>query len=361
MIRHLITIFDALTICLLIDFGSPAVNAQVIPDASDVLEAFIAGRDADLVKYQAEFLYEGKFPTEAKETRWRDTQEKRFIAVSKRDGPSRSYRAYHDSELISVLVLHKGGGFRWSEIVGAAKYQSLSVMEPSVAAGLRLVDPLSLGISASIQEVFRENYLREIFGLTGLPGIELTVTPGTRNGVPTWDLGGEDPMIKIRFVFDQQNFRLLFKSQEFLDERRQITCELTYSGKFATQHVPSLVQLCEVLDDQTIFTASWTMTAFDPDPKLTDDDFTMKSIGLPIGLSYYDDTTRTAKTWGGNGPVSSSFLAHPQVSRDLLRRKAAEDAAKSVWTQNLLFYLLGVAGIVCVGAILVRRWAVQRR
>ncbi|GEM_PF-2175650 len=330
--------------------SSRFTNAQTV---REVLEGVYAARESELTSYYAEFNYEGRLLGNPKDFRARRVyHEGAFKSISKRDANKVWYAGYRDGEIVSSFTSNDDHAFLYGGQLGSILYQGIP--GPDEVTGLyRYVDPRALGLGPTVHLVSTE-YVRIGLGLHPEAPFYDQIKEDTLDDVPVWILNGKLQEVSHECVIDRRNFRLI--SRTVKEQAGDISnYQLSYSDRFATQTIPSKVILQTILDGNVIFQGTWEMTEFDPNPKFTEDDFGMASLGMPAGTEFFDEASKTIKTWSGTAVLSPNLATNPRVSRDVIAKKAAEEAAKDSASKAYVLYGLAILGVLCAGLIIARQ------
>ena len=291
--------------------SSRFTNAQTV---REVLEGVYAARESELTSYYAEFNYEGRFLGNQKDSLYEGLfLEETFKSVSKRDANEEWYAGYKDGETISAFTISDDHAFLYAGQFGSILYQGIP--GPGEPLGvIRFVDPRALGLCATAYRVSSE-YVRIELGLSPELAYYDQINEDTLDDVPVWILTGKPREVAHECVIDRRNFRLIRRTTK-RQEGNINNYQLSYSDRFATQTIPSKVVLQESLDGNVIFEGTWEMTEFDPNPKFTEDDFGMASLGMPAGTEFFDEASKTIKTWSGTAVLSPNLATNPRPIRE---------------------------------------------
>lgn len=345
--------FFAVFFFLVCGFFVKSSQADVDLSVRDVLEAMFAARAQELVRYEAEFTYEGKYwGAEEKSLNKGLNLAEIFRSIVKYDGANEWFAGYReDGTMISSFTIDAGRGFTYGGTRFGSKLYAGMPADYEPSGYVRFIDPRGYGFVNYHYTRVGKDELRYVWHLDDEDGLDFDkVTKVVEDSTAYYVLVGGDEN-RIRTVrIDAENFRLISDRAELLKEKVVFEAVLTYSDKFRTQTLPSVVVSKEFLEGELLFEARREMTAFDPDPQFTENDFGMASLGMPAGTQYYDEASETIKIWNGQAGLSQALAGIQPIKEKL--EEAIESERDTSWRPWL--YGLAITGIACALLILYR-------
>lgn len=323
-------------------------TAQRPLSSSEILEACLATRESELGRFQAVFQYQGQFLSD-KSMLSRLLLAEEFLAVTKRDGQNVFYSGTQSSGPPCVYTVKEGSAFHFAPVHDVSKRMKSTTVRNGDLTCVRFVDPIGLGFFETNYEPLDISRATKALA-SGHDEGTVSVTEGESQGNATWIISAKTQETVVTLVFDQMNFRLLKREVTLLGQPRRFVSESEYTDRFPVRSIPTLVRFREYLNDEIVFESTREMTAFDPNPIFTENDFGLAALGLPPGSDYLDETTERFVKWNGSEAISPDFANHPLVDRDLIARKAAEEAKNNGWNKQYPMY--AIAGIGILAALL---------
>ena len=327
--------------------------AQRLLSSNDIIEACLAARESELIRFQAGFHYRGQFFSD--KTMFSGLLiEGEFHATTKRDGQNRFYSGTQNGGPPCVYTEKDDAAFHFAPLHFIAKRMKTTKVQNGDLTCVRFIDPIGLGF-------FEKNYeplelTRAMMTLkVGHEEGGVSVIEGESQGIATWMISAKTPEMVVVLVFDKSDFRLLKRDTTLLEEPRRFVSESEYTDRFPVRSIPTLVRFREYLNDEIVFESTREMTAFDPNPIFTENDFGLAALGLPPGSDYLDETTERFVKWNGSEAISPDFANHPLVDRDLIARKAAEEAKNNGWNKQYPMYAIAGIGILAALLLLYRQ------
>lgn len=322
--------------------------------SEEIINACLATRESELGRYHAEFVFSGRFFGDDSDFK-RLLKQGSFSSIAKRDGQQMWFGGYDDRRLLCVYTVRDNIAFLFATTHRIAK--RMKSVDLSTDSGLcrYFVDPLGLGFAETHYEPLPIENARRILFLGHDNGdAVLTLRNGPANNV--WVITATSNDVIFELFIDQADFRLLQRIVRVPKINRRYVMESEYTERFPVRSIPTVVRFREYLNDEVVFESTREMTAFDPNPVFAADDFGLPALGLPPGSDYLDETTERFVKWNGSETISPDFASHPLVNRDLIARKAAEEAKRNGWMNQYPLVAIAGIGILAASLLIYRQW-----
>jgi hypothetical protein len=340
-----------LSACLVCSTDSPTHGQST---SEEIINACLAARESELGRYHAEFEFSAKFFGENSSLK-RLLLEGSFLSIVKRDGQQVWFGGYAGRRLQCVYTVRDKVAFIFAPMHNIAKRLRSLDFSPNSAMCRYFVDPLSLGIFETNREpITIEGVRGAMFPAAGTSDVTLTRSDRQANNV--WVITATDDYGTCELVIDQADFRLLQRIVTVPKSNLRFVTESEYTERFSVRSIPTTVRLREYLHDEVVFESTVEMTAFDPNPIFAADDFGLPALGLPPGSDYLDETTERFVKWNGSETISPDLASHPLVNRDLIARKAAEEAKRNGWMDQYPLVAIAGIGVLAASLLIYRQW-----
>lgn len=320
---------------------------------AQILDACLATRESELGRYYAEFRYDGEFLAD-------DSLIQRvliagsFSSKTKRDGEKVWFGGFANGQLTCVYTVQDGGAYHYAPLHQIAKRMRSAIVDNGDLICTRFIDPIGLGFFETSYEPLTIQRAKASLSF-GHDSGNVTLVSQDLNGQKNWVITAITDDSVVELLIDQASFRLLQRSVTVRNKNRRFVSECEYTDRFPVRSIPTLVRFREYLNDEIVFESTREMTAFDPNPIFTENDFGLAALGLPPGSDYLDETTERFVKWNGSEVISPDFANHPLVDRDLIARKAAEEAKNNGWNKQYPMYAIAGIGILAALLLLYRQ------
>lgn len=327
--------------------------------AKSLLEAVATARESDLSHFESRIAVSSKLFDEEKTKFNGGRAQGEFLSVVKRDFGREWLGEYRDGKLSAAYTLLDGRGFFFAGYVrdhfGSIHYSG----DTDGSLLVQVIDPLMLGIS-NRRDRQKSNAIRESWRLDYFTADKFTsrdkIVVGQGNAQTVLISVNSDLVIEIEI--DTQFLRVLeirlIHSKYNEPVKGVITS--TYSDRIPVPTIPAKVVYREWVGDTVTYESIAEVKEFKLRPKFEDNEFGLGSVGMPPGTRYLDQALDKFQVWSGSGAISPQLASLPPISKELIARKNAEEAAKNRWRRHWLIYLFGSAGILITAFILYRKW-----
>lgn len=338
------------------------VLASSTPDdrAMSLLEAVAAAREADLVHFESHISFNGRLIDKERSKFADSLPVGEFVSVVKRDPTREWLGGYSDGKLLSAFTVADGRGFYFAAYkpghFGSIHYRG---NPDSPVWFLRNVDPRTFGLrndtgrqkNDAVRKLWRlDEYGTERFTF----GMDRNVG---HNDVKTVQI---DVLAGLIMEIDVDARLLRVLESRFIHSKfdEPVVCVTTchYSDHISISTLPAKVECREWVGDAMVYESTAEVKVFKLKPNFSETDFGIVSVGMPTGTVYFDQALEKNAIWSGDRPISPQLAVIPPISKDLIAKKNAEEAAKNRWLRTWLLYGIGSTGILIVTIILYRHW-----